>query len=144
MKGWQYELPFSHEQCKNLKSFFRTIFVFGANEDGRHGKGAALYARKHHGAVYGQGVGLQGNSYAIPTKNKSLIPLSLVVIKKYVDEFIEFAKRHPEMTFNITAIGCGFTGYKPEQIAPMFKGVPGNCVLPEDFKKVYRGINNVR
>lgn len=112
------------------------IFVFGSNLAGIHGAGAALYARQHHGAIYGQGIGLQGSSYAIPTKDHKIITLPLEIIKKYVDEFIELAKQHPEMQFQITAIGCGLAGYKPEQIAPMFKDVPENCILPEEFKKV--------
>jgi hypothetical protein len=116
------------------------IFVFGANLAGRHGKGAALYARQHHGAIYGQGVGLQGNSYAIPTKDEYIKTLPLETIKKYVDEFIEFAKDNPDMQFQVTAIGCGLAGYKPFQIAPMFKNAPRNCFLPDEFKKVLEGL----
>lgn len=114
------------------------IFVFGSNKAGRHGRGAALYARKHHGAIYGQGIGLQGSSYAIPTKDENIMTLPLSAIKKYVYEFIEFAKRHPEMQFNVTAIGCGLAGYKPHQIAPMFKNAPGNCILPDEFMEVLK------
>lgn len=109
------------------------IFVFGSNEAGRHGKGAALYALKYKGAIYGQGVGLQGNSYAIPTKDRSIQTLSLDKIKKYVDEFINFAKDHPDMQFQVTPIGCGLAGYKPYQIAPLFENAPTNCILPKEF-----------
>lgn len=109
------------------------IFVFGSNLAGRHGKGAALYARQHHGAIYGQGVGLQGSSYAIPTKDGRLHTLPLTIINMYVDAFKQFATKHPEMAFQVTAIGCGLAGYKPEEIAPMFADAPPNCILPPEF-----------
>jgi hypothetical protein len=110
-----------------------TIFVFGSNLAGRHGKGAALHARQRHGAVYGQGVGLQGNSYAIPTKDEKLRTLSLDTIKGYVDEFRTFAASHPDLTFEVTAIGCGLAGYKPRNIAPLFCDFTDNCRLPPEF-----------
>ena len=107
-----------------------TIFVFGSNLAGRHGKGAALTARLYHGARYGQGVGRQGNSYAIPTKDKNLVSLSLHTIESYVREFKEYARQHPELTFFVTRVGCGLAGYTDEMIAPMFKNSPSNCELP--------------
>ena len=110
------------------------IFVFGSNLAGRHGKGAALYARQHHGAIYGQSVGLQGNSYAIPTKDAQLRTLTLDHISAYVCEFIVFVKTHPELTFRLTPIGCGLAGYKPEQIAPLFNFPPKNLIIPDEFK----------
>ena len=112
------------------------IFVFGSNLAGRHGKGAALYARKHKGAIYGQGVGLQGLSYAIPTKDARIRTLPLEDIKPYVDEFLSFARDHPEMKFFVTPIGCGLAGYCAEQIAPMFREAPANCMLPDGFREV--------
>ena len=112
------------------------IFVFGSNLAGRHGAGAALYARKHHGAVYGQGEGWQGNSYAIPTKTTPSQTMPLDVIRMYVEKFLAFASAHPEMDFQVTAIGCGLAGYTPKDIAPMFKGAPSNCHLPDEFKAV--------
>jgi hypothetical protein len=114
------------------------VFVFGSNLAGRHGKGAALFARQNHGAIYGQGTGLQGQSYAIPTKDENIRTLPLDRIKPYVDEFIAFATAHPEMTFQVTAIGCGLAGYKPAQIAPMFADAPSNCQLPDEFRQVER------
>ena len=111
------------------------IFVFGSNIAGRHGAGAALYARKHHGAIYGKGEGLQGTSYAIPTKDYHIKTLPLEEIQKYVNTFLKFAEQHQELTFQITPIGCGLAGYKPEQISPFFKNCPENCELPEEFKK---------
>ena len=113
----------------------RDIFVFGSNLSGRHGKGAALFAKNYHGAVYGQGVGLQGNSYAIPTKDNKIKTLPLAEIKKYVDIFIQFAQDNPDLRFILTAVGCGLAGYKPHEIAWMFKNVPNNIILPEEFKE---------
>jgi hypothetical protein len=110
------------------------IFVFGSNEAGRHGKGAALTARQEYGAIYGQAEGLQGSSYAIPTKDARLRPLPLPAIATYVRRFLAFAQAHPELSFFVTAVGCGLAGYTPAQIAPLFVGAPANCTLPEVFK----------
>lgn len=110
------------------------IFVFGSNEAGRHGKGAALYALQHHGAVYGQPRGLQGNSYAIPTKDHDLRVLKLSLIKVYVDTFVQFAKDHPELEFDLTPIGCGLAGYSREQIRPMFKDISENVHFLKEWE----------
>jgi hypothetical protein len=112
------------------------IFVFGSNLAGRHGKGAALFAKQFHGAIYGVGEGLQGNSYAIPTKDAKLRSRPLPDISFSVLEFLNFATNHPKLTFQVTAIGCGLAGYSPEQIAPMFQAiqpVPSNVILPKEF-----------
>lgn len=114
------------------------IFTFGSNIAGRHGKGAALCAKQQHGAIYGQGVGLQGSSYAIPTKDENLRTLSLVTIFDYVQDFVKFAKEHPEMTFNVTKIGCGLAGYSNEDIAPMFLEAPSNCILDPEWIKIIK------
>jgi hypothetical protein len=112
----------------------KEIFVFGSNLAGRHGAGAARTARLLYGARYGVGVGPAGRSYAIPTKDYSIRTLPLDEIKPYVDQFLKFARMYPGLTFNITRIGCGLAGYKPQDIAPMFKGAPDNCVfLGEDW-----------
>lgn len=103
------------------------IFVFGSNLSGIHGKGAAKMAYEHYGAIWKQGKGLQGSSYAIPTKNYILRSLPLDKIKEYVKEFIEFAKENPDLTFYVTRVGCGLAGFKDEQIAPLFKTAPKNC-----------------
>lgn len=113
----------------------RTIFVFGSNLAGRHGKGAALYARQHHGAIYGQGEGLQGDSYAIPTKDACLRTLPIDEIAKHVGIFLTFARRGVEQ-FEVTRIGCGLAGYTDAQIAPMFKDAPANCTLPPGWRSV--------
>lgn len=106
------------------------VFVFGSNLAGRHGKGAAACALANHGAIYGQGKGLQGSSYAIPTKDKELKALPLPAISVYVLEFLYFAHKHPNYTFNVTRIGCGLAGYTDEQIGPMFNEASANVNLP--------------
>jgi len=110
------------------------IFVFGSNLAGRHGKGAALEARRKYGAIYGVGIGLQGNSYAIPTKNWWLKTLPLAEIAVYVNDFIKFARDHPEMIFNVIRVGCGLAGYTDEDMAPLFRSAPENCNLPEGWR----------
>jgi hypothetical protein len=112
------------------------IFVFGSNLVGRHGKGSALEARLRHGAVYGQGVGLQGRSYAIPTKDTNIRTLPLETINWHVRNFVRFARQHPEMTFNVVRVGCMNAGYKDEDIAPMFSDAPKNCRLPEGWREL--------
>lgn len=112
------------------------IFVFGSNEAGRHGKGAAKHAVQHHGAIYGVPEGRQGNSYAIPTKDRHLRPLPLGSIHGYVQRFLEFARANHALTFEVTRIGCGLAGYHQEDIAPMFKGAPPNCILPEGWREI--------
>ena len=103
------------------------IFVFGSNLAGAHGGGAAYTAYRKFGAIWGQGVGLQGQSYAIPTMQGGV-----ETIKPYVDEFIAFAKAHPELIFLVTRVGCGIAGFTNEEISPLFSAahdVP-NIVLP--------------
>ena len=114
----------------------REIFVFGSNRKGRHGAGSAFAAFQEHGAKWGIGEGLCGNSYAIPTKNEHIQTLYLKDISIHVERFLDFAEAHQDMKFNIVAIGCGLAGYTPEQIAPLFRNAPSNCVLPPGFKKV--------
>ncbi len=112
----------------------KTIFVFGSNRAGVHGAGAAAFAHKHHGAVYGQGEGLQGASYAIPTKDWAIHTLPLSAIAVHVSTFLEFARSHPELEFVVTRIGCGLAGYTDTDIAPMFVGAPDNCILPNGWR----------
>lgn len=110
------------------------IFVFGSNLAGRHGMGAALHAALHCGARYGVGVGRTGDAYAIPTKDRAIRTLPLKDIKPFVDDFLAYARKHPELTFQVTRIGCGLAGYNDAQIAPMFFGAPANCQLPEQWR----------
>lgn len=116
------------------------VFVFGSNEAGVHGAFAAKLARKF-GAIWGQAEGLQGKSYAIPTKNTDIITLRLNDIRVYVDNFIEFAINNHQYTFLVTAIGCGAAGYEPKDIAPLFKGAVNleNVWLPKSFWNVLNG-----
>lgn len=116
----------------------RIIFVYGSNLAGRNGKGAALYARQFHGAGYGVGVGRVGRAYAIPTKDRSLRTLPLHTIEVYVADFLLYATANPHLTFNVTRIGCGLAGYKDEDIAPMFRDAPSNCLLPVEWLELYR------
>lgn len=110
------------------------IFVFGSNEAGKHGAGAAHHALKCHGAVYNQGIGLQGNSWGIPTKDSNLKTLDLSTINRYVRDFIEFAKSNPDKKFFVTRIGCGLAGYQDCDIARMFNRAPDNCYLPSGWR----------
>lgn len=111
------------------------IFVFGSNERGLHGSGAARIAKLKFGAIQGQGVGLQGQSYAIPTMH---VPLPK--IKQYVSEFIEFAKLHQELFFFVTRIGCGKAGHDEDDIAMLFKDaiLLNNVCLPSTFIEVIK------
>jgi hypothetical protein len=117
------------------------IFVVGTNLAGVHGAGAAKTAFEKHGAVWGQGWGLMGNSYGIATKDRAIQTLPLDVIEGFVRTFVEDAKRFPNLTFNVTAVGCGLAGYTVEDIAPMFADVPSNCVMPERFKPWMKNVN---
>lgn len=109
------------------------IFVFGSNLEGHHGGGAALLAWKKWGAIWGQGSGLQGQTYGIPTMHGGPDR-----IKPYVDEFISFARQHPELTFLVTEIGCGIAGFRPAEIAPLFRDAVDveNIHLPQRFWEV--------
>ena len=130
------------------------IFVFGSNRAGIHGAGAARYALTKYGAVMGVGEGPTGRSYALPTKGmikrinsvKVGSTLPLVEIQEHVDQFIRYARKHPELNFQVTCIGCGLAGLKHEWVAPMFLKAPENCYfdtlwlphLPERAGDPYR------
>lgn len=120
----------SSSRIETLKA--NEIFV-GSNLQGSHGGGAARTAYSKWGAIWGQGVGLQGQTYAIPTMHGGTEK-----IKPYVDEFIQFAKDNPNKIFLVTEIGCGIAGFKVEDIAPLFKDAVNveNIYLSERFWKV--------
>ena len=122
---------YTPERITELKA--NEIFVFGSNLAGAHAGGAARIAMEKFGAVWGQGVGLQGQSYAIPTMQGGV-----ETIKPYVDEFIAFAKEHQNLTFLVTRIGCGIAGFKDEEIAPLFAAALNidNIILPETFDNI--------
>lgn len=108
------------------------IFVFGSNPAGKQNGGAAKYAKDYFGAIQGQGEGLQGQSYAIPTTQ------GVKELRKHVDKFIDFAIENPQYTFLVTKIGCGNAGLKVEDVAPLFRFALGhsNIVLPEEFVSI--------
>lgn len=124
-------LRFTPDKIYSLKS--DEIFVFGSNLQGHHAGGAARVAFEKFGAIWGKGIGIQGQSYAIPTMQGGV-----ETIKPYVDQFIEFAGQHPELTFLVTRIGCGIAGFKDEEIAPLFREAFGmkNVVLPKLFSYI--------
>lgn len=109
------------------------IFVFGSNLAGHHMGGAARVANLKFGAEWGVGVGLTGQTYAIPTMQGGT-----ETIKPYVDEFIEYAENHDDMKFLVTRIGCGIAGFRDEEIAPLFKKAISakNIYLPKEFHKI--------
>ena len=127
MKHYDYTPDVINELAEN------EIFVFGSNLQGMHGGGAARYAYQHFGAVWGEGDGLYGKSYAIPTMHGGP-----EAIKPYVDKFIEFARQHDDMLFLVTPIGCGIAGFVPKDVAPLFREAVGveNIVLPKSFIEV--------
>ena len=112
------------------------VFVFGSNLQGAHGGGAARMAYEHFGAEWGKGVGLFGQSYAIPTMQGGV-----ETIKPYVDDFLQFASVHGELDFLVTEIGCGIAGFSPQELAPLFFNVITNDIrnvyLPDSFYAVY-------
>ena len=118
------------------------IFVFGSSLAGRHGKGAALYALKHQGAIYGQGEGLQGNSYGIPTKDAKIKTRSLAEIEESIATFVGHAKANPDKTYLVTPIGCGLAGYKKKEIAPLFmkQFLTDNIAFSKDWFQQYKEV----
>lgn len=112
------------------------VFVFGSNERGIHGAGAAAYALKEFGAVLGEGEGHYGRSYALPTKNAYFKTLSYDEIGFYVANFLRYAEENPNLTFYVTQVGCGLAGCDPKKIAKMFSVVSRNVILPLVFLEV--------
>ena len=134
--GLRQDVPLSERRYtpENISSLAENeIFVFGSGLQGSHGGGAAAAAVRYFGAVWGQGVGMQGQCYAIPTMHGGVD-----AIRPYVDEFIDYAIQHPELTFLVTRIGCGIAGFKDEQMAPLFAAALDlpNVVLPKTFVDV--------
>ena len=125
------KLKFTPENITHLDQ--DDVFVFGSNLAGMHGGGAAMQAFRHFGAEWGNGVGPQGQSYAIPTMQGGV-----ETIKPYVDDFIEYARECDQNTFYVTRIGCGIAGFTDEEIAPLFDEALDlyNVRLPESFVKI--------
>ena len=131
----------SPENIQELKK--NEVFVFGSNQSGFHGAGAARTAFEKFGAVWGEGVGHFGQTYAIPTKDyKVKGTLSKEVIGKYVDEFVEYARKRKDLNFLVTEIGCGLAGYIPAHVYDLFKDAfhEDNIFLPETF--IYQFLKN--
>jgi hypothetical protein len=128
-------MEYTHDKITELKP--NEIFVFGSNLSGRHGRGAALTARKF-GAVPGQGTGKMGQSYGIATKDGELKVLPLPKVRQQITEFLHFAVDHPQYKFLVTQLGCGLAGWTPDDIAPLFfaHAIPSNVVLPKVFWEV--------
>lgn len=112
------------------------VFVFGSNLAGIHGAGAAKMAYDKGWVPWGAGSGWFDRSYAIPTKGHRLDTLTLSHIETKVHSFLAFAQGARGRTFLVTPIGCGLAGYKPSDIAPMFKGHSGNVILPKSFTDI--------
>lgn len=127
-KRLMYDREYTPERISELKE--NEIFVFGSNLAGAHGGGAARMAYERFGAVWGEGVGLHGQTYAIPTMQGGVD-----TITPYVDAFIRFAKEHSRLTFLVTRIGCGIAGFRNEDIAPLFTDAidVNNIILPKEF-----------
>lgn len=119
------------------------IFVFGSNEAGIHGGGAARVAREKHGAILGQGFGRQGNSFGIPTCSRPTgepdHEISLESVTENVEAFKEYARRHPKEDFQVTQIGCGLAGWIGAQIAPLFKDCSDNCYFDSAWEAYLPG-----
>ena len=126
-----YDRAYTPEKISALNE--NEIFVFGSNLAGAHGGGAARLAYERFGAVWGEGVGLHGQTYAIPTMQGGVD-----TIKPYVDEFILFATEHRQQAFLVTRIGCGIAGFCDDDIAPLFKGAIDitNIILPKEFVEI--------
>lgn len=137
MEREKHTREFTPENITSLKA--NEIFVFGSNLSGIHGKGAAKFALDNFGMRRGICNGLCGQSYAIPTRGKWIggramfESLDLDSIGEYIAGFLEFARRHSAFKFYVTKIGCGYAGYRLEQIAKLFRDVPENVVLPREF-----------
>lgn len=116
------------------------VFVFGSNESGIHGAGAAAFAEASCGAVRGLGFGYSKNSFAIPTKDWKISQLDINTIEHYIKRFVAFVKGinpkfNPDVRFIVTKIGCGLAGYTPKDIAPFFADLRDNPMvwLPQEF-----------
>lgn len=129
-------MKFTPENISSLEP--HQIFVFGSNLAGIHGAGAAALAHNKFGAIWKNGVGLYGQSYALPTKDHQIITLPLSDIEYQIDLFLGTASLFPQLEFLVTKIGCGLAGYSVEDVAALFKGkeIPSNVILPECFHKI--------
>lgn len=112
------------------------VFVFGSNLSGIHGAGSAKLAHAKFGAVWGKGNGYYGNSYALPTKGYNITFMDIATVKRYVNEFIQFASNNMDKTFKVTQVGCGLAGFNKKDIASLFKNAPSNCYFDTQWKEI--------
>lgn len=112
----------------------KRVFVFGSNEGGIHGAGAAKVALEKYGMPFGKSYGHYGDSFAIPTKDEIIETLPIEQVKDYITGFLAYARGHRHLTFQVTRIGCGLAGFKDRQIAPLFLDAPKNCLFDEAWK----------
>lgn len=135
-------MKFTPDKITKLKK--NQVFVFGSNEAGIHGAGAAKLAEEKFGAIRGMGYGLQGKSFGIPTKDTFIRTLPLDKIEFYVYSFLTEAMEYPDTEFLVTKIGCGLAGYSEDEIANLFKGkfIPENVTLPESFFNIINSWNS--
>jgi hypothetical protein len=117
----------------------KRVFVFGSNEAGIHGAGAAKTAYEKHGARWGFSYGHMGDSFAVPTKNQIIETLPMGHIEAYVMGFLAYAAGHRKLTFQVTRVGCGLAGLRDEDIAPLFLEAPANCLFDEKWKPIFDG-----
>lgn len=129
------ELEVLRTSVRQLLQVYGTIFVFGSNQAGVHGAGAALEAVSHFRAEPGTGEGPTGQAYAIPTKDEKLQVRPLDKVNESVAQFLDYARDNQEDIFFVTRIGCGFAGYTDAEIAPMFADASENCLLPEGWRQ---------
>ena len=114
----------------------KMVFVFGSNEAGVHGAGAAKFAYEKKGARYDASYGHFGDSFAIPTKDENIETMPKERIQQYVNGFLAYAAGHRKVKFQVTAIGCGLAGFKHQDIAPMFEGATPNCFFDEAWRPI--------
>lgn len=119
------------------------IFVFGSNRLGIHKRGAAKDALNRYGAILGQGEGIQGQSYALPTKSTPWKSLTVDEIREHANTFVKYAKSHGDDEFLLTRVGCGLAGFTDEQMAPLFADSPVNVTIPIEWKGYIKNNNPV-
>lgn len=119
----------------------RTVLVFGSNDAGMHGAGAAKTAYEKHGARWGFSYGHMGDSFAIPTKDADIRSLPIERVQAYIGGFIAYAKGHPKVKFKVTRIGCGLAGFTDTAIAPLFADAPSNCTFDEVWKPIFESMD---
>lgn len=109
------------------------IFVFGSNIIGNHYGGAAKQAFEQFGAQWGVGEGLTGQSYAFPTLDEHMQPVSNTQLKYSRFKLYKFANEHPELTLLLTKVGCGIAGFSEERMKKLFTNAPKNIIKPKGW-----------